>query len=382
MRARLVWGLVGAVVLAIFLMGQFAGGDDASVDPPDGWRSANAAGLGAWAAVLAHEDVELRVRDVDPGDLRLLPGTTYLFGEGLLTPRSARRVASEVRRGARVVATGEDARALLRALGRSGARLVDREGLALAARRTSETAATDRVERDGAVWPRAPRGLRPLLVLGTPSGDGPVVAGDLQVGRGRVVLIPARGIVDKAGIVRADNAAFAAGVVGDDRAVALRPREDASVGGLPPRAALVVLLLAAAAAALLVSRGRRLGPAVQPADDPTPGRSAYVDALAAVLARTSDRDAAAERLRARGRALLARRVGLAPDAGPDDVRAAARRAGLEDGDAAALAGTVTPVGPASAGADPGPASHHRGAGRHHDLQAVGRALARLEGDTR
>lgn len=361
MRARIVWSLVGAAVVAIFLVGQFSG-DDRPAEPTGGWRSAEDSGLGGWSAVLDHEDVDLRIREVDPGDLRLLPGTTYLFAEGLLTARSAQRVASEARRGARVVATGDDARAILRALGASRARLVEQDGLAIAARRVPETAATDRVERDGVVWRRAPDGLRALLVLGTPDGDGPVVAGDLRVGRGRVVLIPDRGIVDNEGIVRADNAAFAAGVVGAGRVVALRPREDATVGGLPPRAALVVLLLALAAGAALVSRGRRLGPAVQPADDPPPGRSAYVDALAAVLARTADRGRSVERLRTRARAVLARRVGLAPGAGPDEVRDSARRAGLDAADAAALAGVDGPA--------------------PHDLQAVGRALARLEGDTR
>jgi hypothetical protein len=57
--------------------------------------------------------------------------------------------------------------------------------------------------------------------------------------------------------------------------------------------------------------------------------------------------------------VLVRRVGLGPEPSPDEIRSAARRAGLADGDADALAG-------------PSAAS----------LEAVGRALARLEGETR
>lgn len=367
MRGRVVAGIVGALVVALVLFGQLRGDEDASTEPPGGWRSAERGGVGGWGAVLAHEGVRLRVRDVDPGDVRLLPGTTYLFAESLLEPDGAEHVVDEVRRGARVVAAGADARRLLSALGERQARLTGRTGDALPARRVAETAATDRVARSGVVWARPPSALRPLLVLGAPSGDGPVVAGELPVGRGRIVLIPDRGIVDNRGIVRSDNAAFAVAATGRGRVVALRLRDDASVGGLPPRVAVVVLLLVLAAAAALVARGRRLGPAVLPDADPTPGRSAYVDALAAVLARTKDRTTAVARLRGRARAILARRVGLGPEAGPDEVRAAALRAGLDETDASAVAG-------------PGDAAA-RG-GRAEELQAVGRALARLEGDTR
>lgn len=368
MRGRVVAAVVGAVVVLLVVGGQLRGDDGSSVEPRGGWRSAEDRGVGGWGAVLAHEGVRLRVRDVDPGELRLLPGTTYLFAESLLEPESAERVVDEARRGARVVAAGPDARRLLTALGEPQARLTGRPGVARAARRVAGTRATDRVARTGVVWARPPGGLEPLLALGSRSGDGPVVAGELRVGRGRIVLVPDRGIVDNRGIVQADNAAFAVAVTGRGRVVALRPRDDASVGGLPSRAATVVGLLVLAAAAALLARGRQLGPAVLPDADPTPGRSAYVDALAAVLARTSDRGSATRRLRGRARVILARRVGLPPDAGPDEVRVAALRAGLDETDASAVAGG------AGAAASRGESAT--------DLQAVGRALARLEGDTR
>ncbi|MEV4423530.1 DUF4350 domain-containing protein [Patulibacter sp. NPDC049589] len=368
MKGRVIGGIVLAVVVVIFVLGQVLGGDDASKEPPDGWRGASGDGLGAWAAVLRHEGVRLRVRDVDPSRLRLLPGTTYLFAESLLDGRAADRVVAELRRGGRVVATGRDARSLLKALGEPAPTRSGGAPDARPARRVAETAAVDRVERRGPYWRTRPDELRPLLLLDGPGGAGTVVAGDLQVGRGRLVLVPDRGILDNDGIVRADNAAFAASVTGRGRVIALRTRDAASVGGLPGRVVLVVLLLVLAAAAALVAKGRRLGPAVQPDADPTPGRSGYVDALAAALARTKDRGIAAHRLRSRSRALLARRVGLAPDAGPDEVRDAARRAGLSAQDADAVAGTPPRPGAGPPGAE--------------ELQAVGRALARLEGDTR
>jgi len=309
-KGRAIAGAIGALVLVIFVLGQLRGDDDPSVEPRGGWRSAESRGVGGWAAVLDHEGVRLRVREVDPGELRLLPGTTYLFAESLLDRGSARRVAREVRRGARVVAVGADARQLLRALDEPAPTLSGPPGDAVPARRVADTAATDRVARSGQVWSTPPAGLRPLLVLDVAPPEDRVVAGDLRVGRGRVVLIPDRGIVDNRGIVRADNAAFAVAVAGRGRVVALRPRDGVSAGGLPSRAVVVVLLLALAAGTAMVARGRRLGPAVLPDEDPTPGRSAYVDALAAVLARTSDRASATTRLRGRARAILARRVGL------------------------------------------------------------------------
>ena len=123
-------------------------------------------------------------------------------------------------------------------------------------------------------------------------------------------------------------------------------------------------LLLAAAATLILSPRADGDPGWQLSFVAVAGILVLGRPLAAVLARTSDRTTATTRLRARGRTVLARRVGLAPDAGPDEVRAAGLRAGLTEADAAALAG-----------GDDGP-------GRTADLQAVGRALARLEGDTR
>ncbi|WP_026910713.1 DUF4350 domain-containing protein [Patulibacter minatonensis] len=363
MKGKVIAGVLAAVVVLVVLATQFSGGDDGSTEVRDGWRSGAERGLGAWAAVLRHEGVRLRVRDVDPSSMRLLPGTTYVFAEELLDDDAADRVVEELRRGARVVAVGDDADLVLRALDEPTADETRTSGDAVAVRDAAETRATDLVRRSGVVWSDPPSDLRPLLELDRPGGDA--VAGTLRVGRGTVVLIPDRGIVENLDLREADNAAFAAAVVGRGKAVALRTRESGSVGGLPSRAVLVVLLLVAAAAVALVARGRRLGPAVQPDEDPTPGRSGYVDAVAAVLARTSDRRSAVERLRARGRALLARRIGLEPDPTPEDVRAAARSAGLTDADAAALAGGP---GAAPPGTD--------------ELQAVGRALARLEGDTR
>jgi hypothetical protein len=361
-KGKVVAALLAAVVVIAVLVTQF-GGDDSSGEVRDGWRSGSARGLGAWAAVLRHEGVKLRVRDVDPSSMRLLPGTTYVFAEELLDRDAADRVAEELRRGARVVAVGDDADQLLRALDEPTADETRTTGDAVAVRDAAETRATDVVRRSGAVWSTPPSGLRPLLELDRPGGDA--VAGSLRVGRGTVVLIPDRGIVENLDLREADNAAFAAAVVGEGKVVALRTRESGSVGGLPSRAVLVVLLLVLAAAVAMTARGRRLGPAVQSDEDPTPGRSGYVDAVAAVLARTSDRRTAVERLRTRGRALLARRIGLELDPGPDEIRAAAKSAGLADADAAALAG--------------GPGATPPGT---DELQAVGRALARLEGDTR
>ena len=91
-----------------------------------------------------------------------------------------------------------------------------------------------------------------------------------------------------------------------------------------------------------------------------PPRRAYVEALGTTLARTRSRDAAIEPVREHVRELIAVRAGLGRDPSADEVSAAAKTLGVPDEDAAALA---------------------RPARNDADVLAVGRILARVEGES-
>jgi hypothetical protein len=89
------------------------------------------------------------------------------------------------------------------------------------------------------------------------------------------------------------------------------------------------LLLAACAVLLFMfARARRLGPPEDEARPFAPARREYVDALAATLARTRDRQAALAPLRDELRSRVARRSGLWRDASEDQLAAAAAKLGL------------------------------------------------------
>ena len=89
----------------------------------------------------------------------------------------------------------------------------------------------------------------------------------------------------------------------------------------------------------MVARGRRLGPPEPERRDLPPPRRAYVDALAATMARGKRRARRRSRpVRAEARRRLARRAGLGPHADAEAWHTAALAAGLEDDEARALSG--------------------------------------------
>ena len=110
------------------------------------------------------------------------------------------------------------------------------------------------------------------------------------------------------------------------------------LAALPARFGWALIGLALAALVFMVARGRRLGPPEPERRDLPPPRRAYVDALAATMARGRDREEAVAPVRAEARRRLARRAGLGPQAGPDAWREAALAAGLDADEARALSG--------------------------------------------
>jgi hypothetical protein len=192
------------------------------------------------------------------------------------------------------------------------------------------------------------------------------LAGD--VGRGRVVALADPSPLQNGALALDDDAAFGLAVTGDPGRPVLFAEGPHGYGrgeglaALPRRWRLALAGLGLAAAVWLLARSRRLGPPEDEARRLPPPRSAYVDAVAATLARTGRPDEAAEPVRRRARDLIAQRAGLPPDAGPEELHRAARRLGLTDEEAAAATG----AGPAG---DAG-------------VLAAGRALARQAGPDR
>lgn len=231
-------------------------------------------------------------------------------------------------------------------------------------------------DRDRFTTTRAPfTGVRAVDTAGDgvwddPGSSGAVVggAGDAlvtteHVGRGDVFYVADASPLTNEFLGRADNAAlglalaggegrpvvFAEGVhgYGATRGLAAIPQHwKYALGGL-----------VVAALVLVWSRSRRLGPAEQTARELPPPRREYVDALAATLERTHDRQRAMEPVRAAIRARIRSRAGLGADATPADDERAGRALGLNDAALRALA---------------------RGATDDNDVMELGRALARLD----
>jgi len=168
-------------------------------------------------------------------------------------------------------------------------------------------------------------------------------------------------------LAKADNAALGLALAGPQA----RPVEflesyhgygrSSGLSALPLSWKLLLGGLALAALVYVVARGRRFGPPQAEGRELPPPRREYVDSLAASIARSRSRADAVEPVRREVRDTLLRRAALAPDAGDDAVREAARRFGLEDADAEAL---LEPVR------------------NDADVLAVGRALARIGQDQR
>jgi len=299
------------------------------------------AGLAAYADLLrgAGREVERRRRPLDDGP-RAEPGTLVILDGAGLPPSETAAVERFVRQGGTLVAGGirqppwvEQVLGGAPTLSDAGA------GDARPLAPVPETAGVGTVRTaEGAAWTEIGAALP---VLGT--ADEPLAVVH-PVGRGRALLLADASPLQNRGLGAADNAAFglalaapAGGTVtfletvhgyGNATGLAALPDEAVwALGGL----ALAALLFA-------WSHARRIGP---PEDDERPlppPRADYVDALAGALARTRDPVAVAEPLRLAARDRLAARAGLGPEPGERELREAAARFGLDELEAAAVAG--------------------------------------------
>lgn len=121
-------------------------------------------------------------------------------------------------------------------------------------------------------------------------------AGERRLGRGTLVVVPGAVAFRNATLARGDHAATALMLAGPpQRRVAFVEsvhgyRERTGLAALPRSVRTCLILLGVAALAFLILRGRRLGPPEPPGRDLPPPRRVHVEALAAALARTKDKD--------------------------------------------------------------------------------------------
>ncbi len=296
-------------------------------------------GLAAYAELLArHGHAVERLRtSLDRADLD--PRATLVLADPRagVSAEEGQALAEFVRAGGRLVAAGAGAAGVLAGLPGGGPEWDD-AGVRSAGPLVPapEVAGVAAVETAGeGSW----RGAGATLpVLGGPAG---VLATVATLGAGRVVAIADASPLQNRLLDRADNAAFALAVVGDGRPVAFAEAQhgygrSTGVSALPSRWRWALAGGFLAALVWMWSRGRRLGPADDVERSTPPPRRAYVDAMAAALARTHQPDVALAPLQERARRRLAARAGLLPDAGEAEIREAATRLSLSPADVDAL----------------------------------------------
>ncbi len=354
----LVAGLV-AIDLALRFLGSVTGGT------PGGPRSSSyataASGLGAYAELLGRNDHPVdRLRKL-PHSLRLDPGdTVVLLDPPAVAARDARALRAFVAAGGRLVAGGDDSSWLGILLSRPPAGETAGVRAVRPLTPAPEVRHVRHVETAGVRAWLAAGSARPLL-----GAAGAVVLAAARIGGGRVLLLADPSPLQNRLLGRRDNAELALALAGPaGRRVAFLETyhgygSSSGLAALPRAWQLLLVGLGLAALVHMIARGRRLGPPESPERELPPPRRQYVDALAAVLARTRKREEAVAGLRQRARETLLRRAALPLDADDDALQGAARRLGVPDDEVAAL------VGPART---------------DDDVLAVGRALSRIGHD--
>jgi hypothetical protein len=349
---RVLLALVAAFVALIVAIDRLA----PTPSGPDGSSYATApAGAAAYAELLhraGHPVRRIRTplaeRAPDPG------WTLVVLDPERVEPDEARAIRRFVEAGGRLVAAGATSRWLARVLDAPPAWGPSDPGPARAVVPVPETAGVTTVGfAEGGRWETL-GGALPILA----GREGPVGA-VAQQGGGRAVLLADPSPLVNARLAHDDNAAFGLAAAGDRRrTVAFLETvhgygEATGLAALPARAVWVLAGLALAALALVWSMARRFGPPEDEALALAPPRRDYVEAVAAGLAASGDREGIAMAAARGARHRVASRAGLPPAADEPALREAAARLGLDDAEVEALFGDG-------------------------DELAAGRALAKLE----
>jgi hypothetical protein len=335
-EARFVLGIV-AVIVGLNLLAILA---DALVPSPGGPRSSSFAtapeGVAAWAELARRSGVEVQALRERPSDASLpVGGTVVVLDPEQFSSGQALALRRFAERGGRVIAGGLNPGTWLDVLnpppGWADGGGADARVLVPSA--ATGAAADVRTAGEGH-W-ASPRDALP--VVGAPGRPVMLIR---RVGNGEIVLVADPSPLQNRLLARADNAALALALAGDGPLVFVEGVHGygtrTGLAALPGRFRWALVLLGLAALVLIVARWPRLGPPETPDEPLFPPRRAYVDAMAASLARVRERAAVVESVRSAGRERLARRAALGRDANAETWTAAARAAGLTDEEARAL----------------------------------------------
>lgn len=328
--------------------------------PPGSSFSTGPGGLAAYADLLRGEGLSVeRLREA-PEDSNLDErATVVVIDPDALAANEARSLRRFVERGGRLLAGGPEPEPWLEAL-------LDRPptwaqtGVASARPLlpVAENAGVATVAASGSGSWRSPGGTLPALGR----ADRALLTVAAR-GRGHIALLADTSPLHNRRLAVADNAALGLALVsGPGRRVvfleSVHGFGDVGLAALPASWRVALAGLVVAMLMLMIASARRLGPPERPGRELPPPRSDYAYALGGAIARTRRPAEAAEPLRAEARARLIRRSGLAADAGGEELRREAERAGLSSAEAEAIVGRVD--------------------GEQGAL-AAGRALARLPG---
>jgi Domain of unknown function (DUF4350) len=329
-----------ALLAAINVLGAVI---DAVAPSPSGPASSSFAtkpkGLAAWASLAEREGLRVRALRKPPSRASLPgSGTVAVMDAGELTGDEARALRAFAERGGRVVAGGAPGawtRTLL--AGRPPQWEDDGPETARTRAAAPESAGVRKVRTAGdGRWSRPGRAERVL------AGDEGTLLLVASAGRGRVALLADSSPLQNRLLGEADNAALALALSGRGPLTFVESVHGygpaRGLAALPARFGWALIGLALAALVFMVARGRRLGPPEPERRDLPPPRRAYVDALAATMARGKAREEAVAPVRAEARRRLARRAGLGPKADQGQWHEAALAAGLKEDEAQALSG--------------------------------------------
>jgi hypothetical protein len=336
---------IGAVIVGLLAITIVV---DALVPSPGGPRSSSFAtapdGFAAWADLARRSGVEVRaLRERWSDDTLPAEGTVVVIDPDDFTRGQARALRRFATGGGRVVAGGNDPGLWIEELagGLAWEEGGDESASVLVPAPETGAAASLRTVGEGH-WERA-GGALPVAA----GADGAIVVVK-TVGEGRIALVADPSPLQNRLLDDSDNAALALALSGPGPVTFVESvhgyGEATGLAALPDRFQWALILLGLSGLLLIAARWPRMGPPEPPEEPLFPPRRAYVDALAATLARSRDRRSAVESVRSAARERLARRAALPHDADAGAWAAAARAAGLSDEEARALIDDATDDG--------------------------------------
>lgn len=348
LAARIAIGGLSVLVAFNLLLAavDLATGGPPPSGPPSSSYATGPDGLAAYADLLAGNGHQVRRLRVTLDRARLGSGDTLVVADpDSLSPAEARSLRRFVDDGGRLVAAGNAVVPALRhVLGEAPVWVAsgDRSAVPLVPVAEVENVSLVRSAAAGS-WEWAGASLPVLAGDGaSDAGAGRVLATVASAGSGRVVALADASVLHNALLGDADNAAFALAAAGEPgRPVVFAEAahgyaESEGLAAIPGRWRWALLLSLGATLLWMWSRGRRLGPPEDLERPRPPPRRAYVDAMAASLARTKQPARCVQPLQGAARRRLARRAGLPADSGDEDLRLAATRLGMPADDIAAI----------------------------------------------